>query len=157
MAKHGAKGDTRTDSNDPNVPQKISGIPPEVLKEVVKEHGKWTSIRTGVIGFFVCCSLLALYPVVSQLAGKETAVDVNIAISLSITFAITTGGATLWGRQQAKKADDARKRVTKLEGENLLLSAENRSLTQRVDGLTSDLERLRAEQGSRHRSQKREQ
>lgn len=143
----GQSAGTGSDTEPLKVPERSLAI------SAAAEYQKWTAIKYFVIGFWIAVTVLALYPVTTAVAGKTTNVDVNLAISLTFTLAITNAGAVLWGRQQRKAAKEARDRVGKLENDLRQAKAENEVLQERADGLAADLFELRRDRNPepRHR------
>lgn len=96
---------------------------------------KWRAItsiaRTLIISGAVPCTFLAITPVANALAGKETAVNITVALTAALALTVTTGGAGAWGYQQKKRADDARKRVEQLESKLMSMSDQVESLERR--------------------------
>jgi uncharacterized protein YlxW (UPF0749 family) len=88
-------------------------------------------------------SILALWPLAVVLAGRQTTVDITIAIGVSITLAITTAFTGGLAYQQTKRANTARKRVDKLTADLDIANADKLAIEQRVEDLTADLTALR--------------
>lgn len=63
----------------------------------------------GMCGLFLCA-----WPVTRELAGRETLVEVNIAVTLACTLAGTTAVATAWGRRQGATIKKLRQRNRRL-------------------------------------------
>jgi membrane protein implicated in regulation of membrane protease activity len=68
--------------------------------------------RMWVAGFLWCAKaitlglvFLLLYPVVKLIAGKETIVDVNLALTATVAVTLSGLGALQWGRVQKARAD----------------------------------------------------
>lgn len=111
---------------------------------------KLNLLRTGLIG--LCClgGLALCIPIAHVLAGKETGLDVNVAISF--TIAVSIAGLTAGGiaRQQKLRAEQAEERVRRLENDLAIANdvaktaQEQRSALQRdLDGVRADIEALR--------------
>ncbi len=118
-------------------------LDPNVMIEINRSHEHGKTLRTLIISIFVVAGLLALYPATSVLAGRDTNVNVNVAIGLSVAFSIVGGGAAIWGRKQKKKFDDADSRRKELEGRLRIKNDELAAANRRIEGIERDLDGLR--------------
>ncbi|BDY31438.1 hypothetical protein [Mycolicibacterium mageritense] len=101
------------------------------------------TVRVCFITVAFPLSVLALWPTAYVLAGRETVVDATIAISVSVTLAITTACTGGLAYQQAKRANKARSRIAELNSQLQIAQAELASAQTMVSGLRSDLEGVR--------------
>lgn len=102
-------------------------------------------------------SILALWPLVVLLAGKTTAVDVNIAFAFSFTVSVAWAVTETARRRTTQENRRLKQRNGGLEGQLTLAQQEREQQSARIDRLQDDLaqartdsERLRSELSSRH-------
>lgn len=102
---------------------------------------------TAIICTAVVLSFLALYPVVTLLAGHDTKVSVGVTLSLTAVMTLTAGGAAMWGRHHRSRANNAEGRAEGLEGRVRTLQDEKKALSEQVQALESDLKGVRGDLG----------
>ena len=140
------RGDVaRQDQRGANKPRKPAATKSQAVldAEVTKLRLKLSTVRVCFIALAFPLSLLALWPTALVLAGRETVVDATIAISVSVTLAITTAFTGGLAYQQTRRANKARDRVKDLNSQLKIVQAEKGSAQRAVDDLRGDLAALR--------------
>lgn len=70
----------------------------------------------GFVGAAVL--LLAAYPLATQFAGRQTTIDVNVAMTFAATMTITTAGSLIAVRIQRQEIKNLKARNRRLERAN---------------------------------------
>jgi hypothetical protein len=92
-------------------------VDPTVAHQFQRTHEIWQTVRTGLIGLTVVGSILAFAVLAHQIVGSNTNFNVNVAIGVSFTLAITNGGTGWLAYQRHRTARYNRQRAVDLEAE----------------------------------------